>query len=152
VPESRRRFGLGRIILDASAAARRCGDRRVSTEHVLLAVLAGPDPIAADVLGTSLDTAEEALRELDRRALATVGITGVEVPPIPAASGRSLRLTPGALSVFRGLGKLSRGERTGPKHVVLALLDRRSPDPAAALIDALSIDRAEARRRLGAAR
>ena len=144
-----RRFGLGRVVLDASVQARRRGDRRESTEHLVLALLAGPDPTATGALATSLDRAEEALDELDRQALAAVGVTGVDVAPIPATAGGRLRLTPGALAVFTGLGRLSRGERTGVKHVVLALLARRPPDPAAALLDALQVDRAVARDRLG---
>ncbi|MCO1657142.1 Clp protease N-terminal domain-containing protein [Pseudonocardia humida] len=146
-----RRAGLGRIVLDASAVARSRGDRRVGTDHLVVAVLTGADPIASHALGTDPDTAYEALCELDRQALAAVGVTGVEVAPVPPGAGRRLPLTPGALSVFTGLGTLSRGERTGPKHVVLALLARRPPDPAAALLDALRVDRARARHHLGVA-
>jgi hypothetical protein len=79
-------------------------------------------------------------------------LLGVLMLGVGLVSSRRLPLTPGALSVFTGLGKLSRGERTGLKHVVLALLSRRPPDQAAALIDALGVDRADARRRLGVAR
>jgi hypothetical protein len=145
------RFGLGRIIIDASAAARSRGDRRVSTEHLLLALLAGPDRTATDALGTSLDAALRALDELDGQALAAVGLRGITAAPIPARVARRLPLTPGALSVFTGLGRFSRGQRTGIRHVVLALLARRPPDPAAALLDALGADRAAAQRRLEAA-
>ena len=148
---ARGRFGLGRVVLDASAQARRRGDRRVSTEHLVLAALGGIDPVAVHALGTDLGAAEEALDELDRQALAAVGVVGMAVPPVPATSGKALPLTPAALSVFTGLGRLSRGERTGLKHVVLALLARRPPDPAAVLLDALRIDRAAARGRLGVA-
>ena len=151
MPERTRRFGLGRIVLDASAVARSRGDRRVGTDHLVVAVLTGADRIAADALGSDRETAYQALCELDRQALAAVGIAGVDVGPAPAVAGRRLPLTPGALAVFTGLGRLSRGERTGVKHVVLALLARRPPDPAAALLDALRIDRAGARQRLGAA-
>jgi hypothetical protein len=151
MPERTRRFGLGRIVLDAGAVARSRGDRRIGTDHLVVAVLTLADPIPAHALGTDRDTAYEALCELDRQALAAVGVSGVEVAPVRAAGGRRLPLTPGALAVFTGLGKLSRGERTGTKHVVLALLARRAPDPAAALLDAMRVDRAQARQRLGVA-
>jgi hypothetical protein len=44
--------------------------------------------------------------------------------------------------------KHANGERLGVQHVLLALLARPRPDPAAELFDALGVDRAEVRQRL----
>lgn len=40
------------------------------------------------------------------------------------------------------------GERLGIKHVLLALLSRERPDPAAELFHALGVDRTDVRNRL----
>ena len=150
---TKQKFGLGRLYLDATAEAQRRGDRRVGTEHVTLALLVDPGYVTVRALDVSLTTARNALEALDRRALASVGI---ESPPGPhvAVPGREkgrLRLTPGAKAVFTDLRKESKGERLGVQHVLLALLSRQQPDPAAELLDELGVDRAEVRRRLAAA-
>lgn len=72
--ESRARFGMGRVYLAAAAEARRRGDRRVSTEHVALALLTDPDSETARALGVSLGAARTALQDLDSKALASLGI------------------------------------------------------------------------------
>jgi ATP-dependent Clp protease ATP-binding subunit ClpA len=59
------RFGLGRVYRDATAEARRRGDRRVGTEHLALALLADPESVTARALGVSLTAARDALRALD---------------------------------------------------------------------------------------
>jgi len=46
------------------------------------------------------------------------------------------------------LRKEAGGERLGVQHVVFSLLSRRPPDPAAELLDALGVDRAQVRARL----
>lgn len=143
------RFGLGRVVWDAEVEAGRRGDRRIGTEHVLLALLVDADSVPARAFGVSLAAARDALHALDRNALAAVGIS------LPAADlGRAFpergrpRLTPGAVAVFKDLGRVSRGERLGVHHVLVALLARERPDPAAELIDALDIHREDVRRRL----
>lgn len=144
------RFGLGRVYRDATAEARRRGDRRVGTEHLTLALLADPESVTARALGVSLTTARDALQALDRHALASVGIDvdyGGQV--LAGRDGERLRLTPAARAVFTGLRKeVPKGERLAVQHVLLSLLSRPRPDPAADLLDALTVDRAEARRRL----
>jgi len=115
----------------------------VGTEHLTLALLADPESVTARALGVSLTT-------LDRHALASVGIDvdyGGQV--LAGRDGERLRLTPAARAVFTGLRKeVPKGERLAVQHVLLSLLSRPRPDPAADLLDALTVDRAEARRRL----
>ncbi len=70
------------IYLRASEEARRRGDRRTGTDHVLLALL--EDPSIEVVSGVSLQQAREALESLDREALAVVGLgSGIDAAPLP---------------------------------------------------------------------
>ena len=57
-------------------------------------------------------------------------------------------LSPSAKTVFTGLRARAKGERLGPQHVLLSVLTLQHPDPAADLLDALRVDRAEVRRRV----
>jgi ATP-dependent Clp protease ATP-binding subunit ClpA len=148
--ERQKKFGMGRVYLDANAEAKRRGDRRVGTEHVVLALLADPDSITARAAGVSLATAREALQALDRRALAAVGIGGAfDGRVLPGREREQLRLTPAARAVFTSLrGEQADGERLGVEHVLLTLLSRKPPDPASDLLDELGLDRTLVRRRL----
>ncbi len=147
--EARIRFGMGRVYRDAAAEARRCGDRRVSTEHLALAMLSDADSVTARALGVSLDSARTALRDLDSEALATVGIeASFDGPVLAGRPNERLRLTPSARAVFAGLRQEADGERLSIRHVLLALLRRERPDPAAELFDALGVDRGAVRDRL----
>ena len=70
------------IYLRASEEARRRGDRRVGTDHVLLALF--EDPSIEVVLGVSLQQARRALESLDQEALGTLGLgSGTDAPPLP---------------------------------------------------------------------
>ncbi|GAA2066036.1 Clp protease N-terminal domain-containing protein [Polymorphospora rubra] len=143
-------FGMGQVYLDANAEAVRRGDRRVGTDHVVLALLADRDSVTARALGVDLDTAREALERLDREALASVGMTAADPGPVfPGRVGDRLPLTPAAKAVFTGLRKEAGRERIGTGHVLTALMSRTHPDPAAALFDALGVDRTVVRTRLG---
>jgi hypothetical protein len=140
---------MGRVYRDAIAVAVARGDRSVSTEHLALALLVDPESGPAVALGVSLATAQGALEALDRQALAWVGIDAALPAPLTVPGRqRRLRLTPAAFSVFTGLRQYAKGERLGVQHVLLALLERRRPDPAAELFDALGVDRVEVHRRL----
>ena len=146
---TQQKFDLRRLYLDATVEARRRGDRRVGSDHLLLALLADPDSIAAHALGVDLTTARGALAELDRDALASVGIETVVVDPVTTGWRRGrLPLGPSATAVFTGLRGQAKGQRMGIQHVLLLLLSRQRPDPAAELLDALGVDRPEVRRRL----
>jgi ATP-dependent Clp protease ATP-binding subunit ClpA len=142
-------LGMGQVYRDASAEAKRRGDRRVSTEHIALAMLVDPDSETARAVGVSLESARAALDTQDREALTSVGIEVINNPPVISGRlGERLRLTPAGRGVFAGLRREAGGERLGVKHVLLALLSRERPDPAAELFHAIGVDRTEARNRL----
>ncbi|MGW4346739.1 Clp protease N-terminal domain-containing protein [Streptomyces sp. NPDC004690] len=128
------------------------GDRRIGTEHLLLGVL--HEPGAARALGADLDSARAALDDLDRCALAVVGIDvqGIERAPIPGSRKRA-PFTSGARAVLpRALVKTRRAgsRRIAPEHLLLALLDCERPDPAAEVLEHLGTDREAVRERLRA--
>ena len=156
----------------AREEARRRGDRRVGTEHVVLGLLRGPE--VAPVLGCDLGAAREALDAMDRDALGAVGIdTALDAPPLPtrepALGGRRaimkavltdhLPMTPVAKRVIEEAGKDRRhgrgsgapwdpSPRWSRERVLTALLSLAPPDPAAALLYALDVNRDAVRTRL----
>jgi len=132
---------------DDEAALR--GDRRVGTDHLLLGLL--HDPATAELVGVDLATARRRLRELDRTALAALGITSPDLDGTVAISRSSSRQP---TSGFRAVLPLAytvaaneKSRRVTPRHLLLALLARDEPDPAAALLAALGIRPAEVRAR-----
>lgn len=150
------------IYLRASEEARGRGDRRVGTDHLLLALF--EDPSIEVVLGVSLQQAREALESLDREALSALGLgAGADAPLLPmravpkrprirdVAKKDRLRMTPAAKKVLEDAYK-PKGHRklqvTGPE-VLAQILALEPPDPATVLLDALGVDRAETRQRLG---
>lgn len=141
-------FGMGQVYVDANSEAVRRGDRKVGTDHVLLALLSNPSLVTA--LGVGPNAARSALEKLDLDALASVGIDAASPGPVfPGKPSDRLPLTPAAKRIFTGLRREAGRERIGIQHVLLALIRRTPPDPAATLLDALGIDRAAVRARLG---
>ena len=70
------------ICLRAGEEARRRGDRRTGTDHLLLALL--EDPSIQAVVGVSRQQARQALDSLDHHALVAVGLGSVgDAPPLP---------------------------------------------------------------------
>jgi ATP-dependent Clp protease ATP-binding subunit ClpA len=152
--------------IDAREEARRRGDRKVGTEHLLLGLLR--EPVLAQAVGCELQTARDALDAMDHDALAAVGIgAAFKAPPIPidepvkrsprAAFKASLRdrlpMTPAAKTAMEEAWKETRGGRQiGAQQVLLTVLELEPPDPAAELIAALGVDRAAALQRLGVGR
>ena len=147
----------------AREEARCRGDRRVGTEHLLVALL--PEPELASVLGADVEAARAGLATLDRQALAAVGVGAQIEEPAPAPrtglprrptlkavlQGR-LPLTPGAKKLLEASWKETRGRRQlGEKYLLASLLELERPDPAAELLALLGIDPATARERLGRA-
>lgn len=152
--------------IDAREEARRRGDRKVGTEHLILGLLR--DPVRAQALGCDLQTARDALDAMDRDALAAVGIgAAFNAPPIPIdepikRSSRStlkavlrdhLPATPAAKTAMEESNKeIRRSHQTFPQQLLLTVLELEPPDPAAELIAALGVDRAAARQRLDVGR
>jgi len=149
------------ICLRAGEEARRRGDRRAGTDHLLLALF--EDPSVEVVLGVNLQQARQALESLDHQALGAVGLgSGADAPPLPmravpkkprlrdAASKDRLRITPAAKKVLEEAYK-PKGPRklqvTG-LEVLAQILALQPPDPAAVLLDALDVNTSEVRRRL----
>jgi hypothetical protein len=151
------------ICLQASEEARRRGDRRYGTDHILLALL--EEPSIEAVLGVSLQQARQALESLDHEALSALGLgTDTDAPPLPmravpkkprlrdVAQKDRLRMTPAAKKVLEVASKPNRRRLYVTAQQVLAqILTLQPPDPAAVLLGALGVNTSEVRRRLDAA-
>ena len=130
------------ICLRASEEARRRGDRRTGTDHVLLALF--EDPSIEVVLGVSLQQARQALESLDQEALGTLGLgPGADAPPLPmravpkkprirdVAQKDRLRMAPAAKEVLEEAVKPNRRKAYVTAQQVLAqILTLQPPDPA----------------------
>ena len=150
------------ICLRASEEARRRGDRRTGTYHLLLALL--EDPSIELVLGVSLQQARQALESLDHEALGALGLgSGSDAPPLPMRAVPKkptirdvmqkdrLRMTPAAKKVLEEAVKPNRRKTQITAQQVLAqILTLQPPDPAAVLLGALGVNTSEVQRRLDA--
>jgi len=150
------------IYLRASEEARRRGDRRTGTDHVLLGLF--EDPSIEIVLGATLQQARQALDSLDQEALGALGMgSGTDAPPLPMravpkkptirdiAKKDRLRMTPAAKKVLEDASKPNRRRLYVTAQQVLAqILILQPPDPAAVLLGALGVNTSEVRRRLDA--
>jgi ATP-dependent Clp protease ATP-binding subunit ClpA len=150
------------IYLRASEEARRRGDRRTGTEHVLLALL--EDSSIEVVLGVSLQQARHALESLDQEALDALGLgSGTDAPPLAVRAVPKkptlravmkkdrIRMTPAAKNVLEKAVKPNRRKTQVTVGQVLAqILTLQPPDPAAVLLDVLDVNTSEVRRRLDA--
>jgi hypothetical protein len=150
------------IYLQASEEARRRGDRRTGTDHILLALFA--DPSIELALGMNLLQARQALESLDNEALGALGmVSGNDAPALPTRSVpknptfRAViqkdrpRLTPAAKKVLQEAVKPNRRKTQVTAQQVLAqILSLQPPDPAAALLGALGVNSSEVRSRLDA--
>lgn len=159
VPEALHVWSLS---LRASEEARRRGDRRTGTDHVLLALL--EDPSVEVVLGVSLLQARLALESLDQEALGVLGLgSGTYAPPLPMRAVPKkpmfravmkkdrLRMTPAAKKVLEEAVRPNRRKTQVTAQQVLAqILALQPPDPATALLDALGVNTSEVRRLLDA--
>ncbi len=148
------------IYLQASEEARRRGDRRVGTDHILLALF--EDPSIEAVLGVNRQEARRALESLDHEALSALGMgSSTDAPSLPmravprkprirdVARKDRLRMTPAAKRVLEQASKPNRRRLYVTAQQVLAqILALRPPDPAAALLGALDVNTPEVRRRL----
>jgi hypothetical protein len=147
------------ICLRAMEEARRRGDRRYGTDHILLALF--EDPSIEVVLGVNLQQARQALESLDHEALAALGLgSRTDAPPLPmravpkkprirdVAQKDRLRITPAAKKVLEEASKPNRRRLQVTAQQVLAqILALQPPDPAAVLLGALDVNTSEVRRR-----
>jgi hypothetical protein len=150
------------IYMRAGEEARRRGDRRTGTDHVLLGLL--EDPSIEVVLGVSLQQARQALESLDQEALGALGMgSGTDAPPLPmralpkrptirAVMERDrLRMTPAAKKVLEeAVRPMRRKTQVTAQQVLAQILTLQPPDPAAVLLGALDVNTSEVRRRLDA--
>lgn len=151
------------IYLQAGEEARRRGDRRFGTDHLLLALF--EDPSIESVLGVSLQQARQALDSLDHEALGALGLgSGADAPPLPmhavpkkprirdVALKDRIRMAPAAKKVLEAAVKPNRRKLQVTAQQILAqILTLQAPDPAAVLLGALGVDTSEVRRQLDAA-
>ncbi len=150
------------IYMRATEEARRRGDRRTGTDHLLLALL--EDSSIEDVLDVSLPQARHTLDALDHAALATLGLgSGTDAPPLPMrgvperprirdiAHKDHFRVAPAAKKVLEKASRSNPRKLQVTSHQVLnQILALQPPDPAAVLLGALGVNAAEVRRRLNA--
>lgn len=147
----------------AREEARRRGDRKVGTDHLLLGL--SYEPGLAPVLGFDVNSGREALAAMDTDALTSVLGSAPDAPPAPAHEPAPslpkptlkavlrdrLPMSPAAKSALEEAGKpMRRGHRWEARGVLLRLLDLDPPDPGAALLDSLGVDRDAVRERLAA--
>jgi len=150
------------IYLQASEEARRRGDRRTGTDHLLLALL--EDPSIEVALGVTLQQARQAHESLDHEALGALGMgSGTDAPPLAmravpkkprlrdVATKDRLRMTPAAKKVLEEAVRPNRRKLQVTVQQVLAhIVTLQPPDPAAVLLGALGVNTSEVRRRLDA--
>ena len=150
------------ICLQASEEARRRGDRRTGTDHLLLALL--EDPSMEALVGVRVQQARQVLDSLDREALVAVGLgSAADVPELPmravpkkprlrdVAQKDRPRMTPAAKKVLEEAVKPNRRKLQVTAQQVLAqILALQPPDPAGVLLGALGVNTSEVRRRLDA--
>ena len=148
------------IYMRASEEARRRGDRRTGTDHVLLSLL--EDPSIEVVLGVSLQQARQALESLDLEALGALGMgSGTDAPPLSMRAVPKkptfravmkkdrLRMTPAAKKVLEEAVKpMRRKTQVTAQQVLAQVLALQPPDPAAVVLGALGVNTYEVRRRL----
>lgn len=139
------------VVAGLEEAGRR-GDRRVSSEHLLLGLLRDSGSPAAVALGLRADDVRSTLAEMDRTALAAVGVEITSLPDqTPRTAARRLPFTAAAKTTLEQTLRIAvgrRDRRLEGTHLLLALLAREAPDPAAELLDRLGVDRDAVRSRL----
>ncbi|GAA1953787.1 Clp protease N-terminal domain-containing protein [Amycolatopsis minnesotensis] len=135
------------VVKSALDEARRRGNRRLGTEHLLLGLLHVPDSAPARALGVDLETARAALDELDRAALRVLGLD-LDLPR-NAPPARHPPVTIGAVTsnakgvLHRSVQATTRKTRkAAPSFLLVELLRREHPDPVADLVAGLELDRA----------
>lgn len=155
MPDNAAPVKLKPVIEHAREEAERRGDRRIGTDHLLLGLLHEQGSEPARALGVTLEEGRSALDALDRAALASLGIHLDADLPGPAVRGRRwITLNSAARGTVaaakRACDREGRGRRIEGRHLLLALLEGRHPDPAADLLAELLVEARGVRERLGA--
>ena len=141
---------MRRVLNSATEEARRRGDRRLGTDHLLLGLLHEEDSPAARALGVSLEAGRAASDSLDVAALAAVGV-GVQALGQARQVAPAHRIPPlstGVRAVLKRVIDEAQPRRTGrldSGHFLRALLSLSPPDPSAELLHALGVDPAQVR-------
>jgi hypothetical protein len=134
------------VFLSIKEAGRR-GDRRLGTDHLLFGVL--HDAALAALVGVDDTGARTVADGLDRASLAAVGLDiGTFGRLAPAVGAARLPFTSGAKVVLKrtlALTVAEKARRIQARHLLLALLERNEPDPAAQVFAALNIDKPRTR-------
>ena len=137
----------------AAQEARRRGDRRIGTEHLLLGLLSTN---VRDAVGVDVAAARAALAALDAAALRAIGLDVDEAPEgrprrHPAVPATALT-TSARAAVNEAIRHTRRKDRSARStgQLLLALLAQDRPDPVAELLDQLGVDRAASRARIEA--
>lgn len=117
----------------------RRGDRKVSTDHLLIGIL--HDSAITTEVGASLEAARCAADGLDREALTAIGVDAAAFGSLKSAAGGARPpFTPGAKAVLKRTlahAATEKSRRIETRHMLQALRERRAPDPAAELLAVL---------------
>ncbi|MBD0737860.1 Clp protease N-terminal domain-containing protein [Streptomyces sp. CBMA29] len=153
MPENTAHARFKLVLEQAGEEAARRGDRRIGTDHLLLALLRDEAAQPARALGVTLAEGHAALEALDRAALGSLGIhLDIPLAPPPVRGRRRITLNSAAratvVAAKHEAERERRGRRIEPRHLLLALLPAPHPDPAATLLSALDLDAATVRERL----
>lgn len=132
------------------------GDSRIGTEHLLAGVAATSSPAAEvlDRMGAGPAKVRSAISDLDRSALAAVGIDQDSVRLEPAAGEwlkkkRHIPFNRAAKAVLEGALREAltlRHRSIGSEHILAALTATAADDPARRILAGLGIDVASLRR------
>lgn len=146
-----------RILNAAGDEARLRGDRRIGTDHLLLALLGDPASTVPKDLGVTRHEALAVEAALDVAALDElgIGILGVWMPEVEASGRRLPPLSSGSREVIKETFNRSKPKTTGRlshRDFLQAILAREAPDPAAELLAALKVDTTAVRSRLASSR
>jgi ATP-dependent Clp protease ATP-binding subunit ClpA len=155
MPEATVPTRLKNVLELARQEADRRGDRRIGTDHLLLALLHDEAAPPARALGVALADGRSALDSMDQAALAALGIHfDGALAPQAARGHRRMTINSAARTVIAAAKQQADHERGGrriePRHLLLALLTTRHPDPAADLLTELNLNGATVRERLAA--
>lgn len=123
----------------AIAEASRRGDRKISTDHLLIGIL--HDPAIAQQVGADPEAARRMADRIDHEALAAIGIDAHAFGTLaPAVGADRLPFTPGAKAVLKRTLAHTTAEKARhieTRHLLSALSECEAPDPAAQLLAAL---------------